>query len=87
MKKWSVRISNHGEFIHENEENRANIGKANTSHGCVNLFEADAKAYFDSALIGDPVEITGSQATFPTTSDVFDWLIPWSEWQSMSALR
>lgn len=86
MKKWAVRISNHGEFIHENEENHANIGKVNSSHGCVNLFEADAKAYFDSALIGDPVEITGSQANFPRTSDVYDWLIPWEEWQSMSAL-
>ncbi|TDQ05574.1 lipoprotein-anchoring transpeptidase ErfK/SrfK [Labedaea rhizosphaerae] len=86
-KKWSVRISNHGEYIHENEENAANIGKANTSHGCVNLREDDAKAYFDSALIGDPVEITGSKAKMPRTSDVFDWLIPWSEWQAMSALR
>jgi lipoprotein-anchoring transpeptidase ErfK/SrfK len=86
-KKWSVRISNHGEYIHENEENAANIGKANTSHGCVNLHEDDAKAYFDSALIGDPVEITGSKAKMPRTSDVFDWLIPWSEWQAMSALR
>jgi lipoprotein-anchoring transpeptidase ErfK/SrfK len=85
-KKWAVRISNHGEFIHENEENRANIGKVNSSHGCVNLFEADAKKYYDTALVGDPVEITGSKAKFPTTSDVFDWLIPWSEWQSMSAL-
>jgi len=85
-KKWAVRISNHGEFIHENEENRANIGKVNSSHGCVNLFEADAKRYFDSALIGDPVEVTGSKANFPTTSDVYDWLIPWSEWQTMSAL-
>ncbi|SES24294.1 L,D-transpeptidase [Actinokineospora terrae] len=86
-KKWAVRISNHGEFIHENEENRGNIGKANTSHGCVNLLESDAKAYFDSALIGDPVEITGSKANMPTSSDVFDWLIPWSQWQKMSALR
>ncbi|MGQ0839316.1 L,D-transpeptidase [Actinokineospora sp.] len=85
-KKWAVRFSNHGEFIHENEENRANIGKANTSHGCVNLFEADAKAYFDSALIGDPIEVTGSAANMPTTSDVFDWLISWSQWQKMSAL-
>ncbi|MGH3880839.1 MAG: L,D-transpeptidase [Actinophytocola sp.] len=85
-KKWAVRISNHGEFIHENEENRANIGKVNSSHGCVNLFEADAKKYYDTALVGDPVEITGSKAKFPTTSDVFDWLIPWSQWQSMSAL-
>jgi lipoprotein-anchoring transpeptidase ErfK/SrfK len=85
-KKWAVRISNHGEFIHENEENRANIGRANTSHGCINLYESDARKYFDSALIGDPVEITGSRANFPTTSDVYDWLIPWSQWQTMSAL-
>lgn len=85
-KKWCCRISNHGEYIHENEENRANIGKANTSHGCVNLFEADAKAYFDSALIGDPVEVTGSKVGFPTTSDVMDWLLDWETWKSKSAL-
>jgi lipoprotein-anchoring transpeptidase ErfK/SrfK len=85
MKKWAVRISNHGEFIHENNDNAANIGKKNSSHGCVNLLEADAKKYFDSALIGDPVEITGSVANYPTTSDVFDWLIPWDQWKSMSA--
>nr|WP_054056098.1 Ig-like domain-containing protein [Alloactinosynnema sp. L-07] len=86
-KKWAVRFSNHGEFIHENEENRANIGKANTSHGCVNLLEVDAKAYFDSAIIGDPVEVTGSQANMPATSDVYDWLISWPQWQKMSALK
>jgi lipoprotein-anchoring transpeptidase ErfK/SrfK len=86
-KKWAVRISNHGEFIHENEENRANIGKANTSHGCVNLFETDAKAVFDAVLIGDPVEITGSKANFPTTSDVNDWLFSWDKWKSMSAIK
>ncbi|MPZ79767.1 MAG: L,D-transpeptidase family protein [Actinophytocola sp.] len=85
-KKWAVRISNHGEFIHENEENHANIGNTNSSHGCVNLYESDAKKYFDSALVGDPVEITGSKAKFPTTSDVYDWLIPWGQWQTMSAL-
>lgn len=85
-KKWAVRFSNHGEFIHENEENRANIGKKNSSHGCVNLFEADAKKYFDSAIIGDPVEVTGSKADMPTTSDVNDWLFSWGQWQSMSAL-
>lgn len=86
MKKWAVRISNHGEFIHENNDNAANIGKKNSSHGCINLLEADAKKYYDSALIGDPVEITGSQANYPTTSDVFDWLISWDQWKSMSAL-
>jgi lipoprotein-anchoring transpeptidase ErfK/SrfK len=86
-KKWAVRFSNHGEFIHENEENRANIGSRNTSHGCANLFEADAKAYFDTAMIGDPVEVTGSRASMPRTSDISDWLYTWDEWKAMSALK
>ena len=85
-KKWAVRISNHGEFIHENEENRAALGKVNNSHGCINLSEADAKAYFDGALIGDPVVVTGSNAEMPPTYDVFDWLLSWDEWTKKSAL-
>ncbi|MFD1047333.1 Ig-like domain-containing protein [Kibdelosporangium lantanae] len=86
-KKWSLRISNHGEYIHENEENRANIGRNNTSHGCVNLLESDAKALFDTTLLGDPVEVTGAKASMPTTSDVNDWLFSWDKWKSMSALK
>ncbi len=84
-KKWACRISNHGEYIHENQDNAANIGKTNNSHGCVNLLEADAKDYFDSALIGDPVEITGSKLASPMNSDVKDWNFDWSTWKSMGA--
>ena len=86
VKKWAVRISNHGEFIHENNDNAANIGKANTSHGCANLVEADAKAYYDSALVGDPVEVTGAITTLPAQFDWYDWQVPWTQWQTMSAL-
>ncbi|TQM82321.1 lipoprotein-anchoring transpeptidase ErfK/SrfK [Saccharothrix saharensis] len=86
VKKWAVRISNHGEFIHENNDNAGNIGKANTSHGCANLLEADAKAYYDSALVGDPVEVTGSITTLPAQYEWYDWQIPWAQWQTMSAL-
>ncbi|QUH05316.1 L,D-transpeptidase family protein [Saccharopolyspora erythraea] len=85
-KKWALRISNHGEFIHENEENRAALGKVNNSHGCVNLSEADAKSYFDSALLGDPVVVTGSNAGMPPHYDVFDWLLSWDQWKQKSAL-
>ncbi|HKN51530.1 MAG TPA: Ig-like domain-containing protein [Amycolatopsis sp.] len=84
-KKWACRFSNHGEYIHENQDNAANIGKVNNSHGCVNLLEADAKEFFDSALIGDPVEITGSQQGSPMNSDVKDWLYDWSAWQNLGA--
>lgn len=86
VKKWAVRISNHGEFIHENNDNAGNIGQNNTSHGCANLLEADAKAYYDSALVGDPVEVTGSITTLPAQFDWYDWQIPWAQWQTMSAL-
>lgn len=85
-KKWAVRMSNHGEFIHENEENRANLGKVNTSHGCINLSEADAKAYFDGALIGDPIEVSGGVTTMEPRYDVFDWMLDWEQWQQKSAL-
>jgi lipoprotein-anchoring transpeptidase ErfK/SrfK len=85
-KKWACRISNHGEYIHENQDNAAAIGKTNNSHGCVNLLDADAHAYFNSALIGDPVEITGSKLGGPINSDVMDWLLDWKTWQSKSAL-
>lgn len=84
-KKWACRFSNHGEFIHENQDNAANIGKTNNSHGCVNLLEADAKDYFDSALVGDPVEITGSKLSPPMASDVKDWNYSWSAWQALGA--
>ncbi|WP_328445887.1 MULTISPECIES: L,D-transpeptidase [unclassified Amycolatopsis] len=84
-KKWACRFSNHGEYIHENQDNAANIGKTNNSHGCVNLLEADAKDYFDSALVGDPVEITGSKLGAPMASDVKDWNYSWSAWQALGA--
>jgi lipoprotein-anchoring transpeptidase ErfK/SrfK len=87
VKKWAVRFSNHGEFIHENNDNAANIGNNNTSHGCANLLEADAKAYYDSAMIGDPVEVTGSITTLPAQFDWYDWQIPWAQWQEKSAAK
>lgn len=87
VKKWAVRIANSGEFIHENNDNAGNLGKRNTSHGCINLIEADAKKYFDSALIGDPVIISGSSATKGAVSDTYDWRIDWPTWLSKSALR
>jgi lipoprotein-anchoring transpeptidase ErfK/SrfK len=85
---WSVRISNNGEFIHANPETTGVQGEANVTHGCVNLSTANAKEYFDSALFGDPVEVTGSQvAMSPADGDIYDWTVPWDQWRSMSALH
>jgi lipoprotein-anchoring transpeptidase ErfK/SrfK len=85
-KKWACRFSNAGNYIHENQDNAAAIGKLNNSHGCVNLLDADAKNYFDSAMIGDPVEVVGAKLGPQIKSDVMDWLVDWSAWKSKSAI-
>ena len=83
---WAVRISDNGEFIHQNQNTVAQQGHNNVSHGCINLSAANAQSYYGTALIGDPVEVTNTSVTLgPTDGDLFDWTIPWAEWQSLSA--
>ena len=84
---WDVRISDNGEFIHENPNTVDVQGVDNVSHGCINLSPESAKAYFNSALIGDPVEVTGtSVALSDADGDLYDWTIPWNKWLKLSAL-
>jgi lipoprotein-anchoring transpeptidase ErfK/SrfK len=83
---WAVRISNNGEFIHGYGPSVWAQGKKNVSHGCANLSPANAKTYYDSALTGDPVEITGStQQLGPEDGDYYDWAVPWDQWLAKTA--
>jgi lipoprotein-anchoring transpeptidase ErfK/SrfK len=82
---WAVRISNNGEFIHANPLSEGAQGNENVTHGCVNLSTQDAQNYFNMALFGDPVEVTGSPVPMPRT-DIYDWSLTWPQWQAMSAL-
>jgi hypothetical protein len=62
-------------------------GSSNVSHGCVNLSLADAKAYYDMAIYGDPVEVTGSGVALSAKDgDIWDWTLSWDEWRKLSAL-
>ena len=85
---WAVRISNNGEFIHNNPGTTAwQLANVNKTHGCINLSWDNAKKYFDSAMIGDPVEVVGTSVKLsPSDGDIYDWAIPWSTWTKMSAL-
>ncbi|GAA4912161.1 lipoprotein-anchoring transpeptidase ErfK/SrfK [Actinomycetospora succinea] len=87
VERWAVRISNNGEFIHANPASAGAQGSSNVTHGCINLSENDAKAFYDSAMYGDPVEVTGSGVDYSERDgDIYDWAIPWDQWQGMSAL-
>jgi lipoprotein-anchoring transpeptidase ErfK/SrfK len=84
---WATRISNNGEFIHANPATNGVQGKRNVTHGCINLSTKNAKAYYDTAIYGDPVEITGTSiALSAADGDIYDWAVPWAEWQKLSAL-
>ncbi|WP_219413318.1 L,D-transpeptidase [Pseudonocardia nigra] len=87
VSKWSVRISNNGEFIHANPASVDAQGNSNVTHGCINLSTENAKAYYDTALYGDPVEVTGTPiALSAQDGDIWDWTLSWEQWQTLSAL-
>ncbi|KUI44172.1 L,D-transpeptidase [Mycobacterium sp. IS-1590] len=85
--RFAVRISNNGEFIHANPASLGSQGNSNVTNGCINLSESDAQQYFNSAIYGDPVEVTGTRIQLSyADGDIWDWAVPWEEWKSMSAL-
>ncbi len=85
--RWAVRISNNGEFIHANPLSAGAQGNTNVTNGCINLSTSDAREYYNTALYGDPVEVTGSSIELSySDGDIWDWAVDWDTWVSMSAL-
>ncbi len=85
--RFAVRISNNGEFIHANPASSGAQGNTNVTNGCINLSTEDAEQYFNSALYGDPVEVTGTRIDLSyADGDIWDWAVGWDEWTAMSAL-
>ena len=87
VEKWAVRMSNNGEFIHANPDTTGVQGSSNVTHGCINLSTENAKAYYDTAIYGDPVEVTGTPVKLASRDgDIWDWTLSWDQWKGLSAL-
>ncbi|KGI66681.1 L,D-transpeptidase [Mycolicibacterium rufum] len=85
--RFAVRISNNGEFIHCNPNSIGAQGNTNVTNGCINLNLENSQEYFNTAMYGDPVEVTGTRIDLSyADGDIWDWAVPWDEWTSMSAL-
>lgn len=85
--RYAVRISNNGEFIHCNPESLGAQGNTNVTNGCINLNLENAIEYFNSAIYGDPVEVTGTSIQLSySDGDIWDWAVDWDTWRSMSAI-
>jgi len=87
--EYAVRISNNGEFVHGAPWSVGQQGNSNVSHGCINLSTERAAWFFDFARPGDVVEVQNSIGPLLSASDgdIYDWAIPWDQWQAGSALK
>jgi lipoprotein-anchoring transpeptidase ErfK/SrfK len=85
--RFAVRISNNGEFIHANPNTIGVQGSTNVTNGCINLSLDNARQYFESAIYGDPVEVSGTSIELSAADgDLWDWAVDWDTWVSMSAV-
>ena len=54
-------------------------GYANVSHGCVNLSPEHAQTYYELAVPGDPVTVTGSPKAGKWDDGWTVWFLSWSK--------
>ncbi len=85
---WNTRLTPTGEFIHSAPWAYSRLGRYNGSHGCTNMYEADAKWIYDKTIPGDVViyENTGGESVQPWNGPGGLWNIPWEDWLKKSAL-
>ncbi|GAA4262680.1 Ig-like domain-containing protein [Dactylosporangium darangshiense] len=78
--KLACRISLSGEYVHLADWNIPQQGKANTSHGCINVAPANAQWFYDTFDTGDVVEVRNTPKQLPLTDGLGDWNVAWSQW-------
>jgi lipoprotein-anchoring transpeptidase ErfK/SrfK len=82
----SIRISGDGEFVHLRDWDVYQIGKQNTSHGCINVGEPYIYWFFDTFGSGDVVDVTGTNRKLDVRNGLGDWVLSWDEWLEGSAV-
>ena len=84
---WSVRFTWSGDYLHDAYWSVGQQGFANVSHGCVNLSPAHAQTYYQLAVPGDPVTITGSPRGGTWDNGWTMWFLSWRDLWHGSALH
>jgi lipoprotein-anchoring transpeptidase ErfK/SrfK len=85
---WNTRLTPTGEFIHAAPWAYGRLGRANGSHGCTNMYAADAKWIYDQTRPGDVIDFvnTGGSMVESWNGPGGWWNIPWESWLKKSAL-
>ncbi len=84
---YSVRFTWSGDYLHDAYWSVGEQGFDNVSHGCVNMSPTDATIYYNMAVPGDPVKVSGSPRAGDWDNGWTMWFKPWDQWVSGSALH
>jgi lipoprotein-anchoring transpeptidase ErfK/SrfK len=84
---WATKISVDGIYLHELDTTVWAQGHSNVSHGCLNLNLDNARWYYQTALVGDVVEVVQSGGPKLQVWQNGDWSVPWATWVKGSALH
>lgn len=82
---YAVRFTYSGDYYHSAPWSVVNQGVSNVSHGCVNLPPEDAVIYYNMAIPGDPITITGSPKAGNWDNGWTEWFLSWSSYLKGSA--
>ncbi|HUZ36225.1 MAG TPA: Ig-like domain-containing protein [Streptosporangiaceae bacterium] len=82
---FSVRFTWSGNYYHSAPWSLGEQGFSNVSHGCVNLSPQHAQWYYDRAVPGDPITITGSPVAGQWGDGYTAWFYSWKQLLKHSA--
>ena len=82
---WSVRFTFSGDYYHDAYWSVGEQGFENVSHGCVNLAPANAETYYNLAVPGDPITISGSPRSGVWDNGWTEWFLTWQQYLKGSA--
>ncbi|HEU5419865.1 MAG TPA: Ig-like domain-containing protein [Streptosporangiaceae bacterium] len=85
MVPYSVRFTWSGDYIHDAYWSVGEQGHTNVSHGCVNTSPAHAAIYYNMAVPGDPVTVTGSPKGGTWGNGYTVWFLTWKKLLAGSA--
>ncbi|GIM91087.1 L,D-transpeptidase [Paractinoplanes toevensis] len=77
--EFCTRITYSGEYLHAAPWN-GSLGRANLSHGCINLSTADAKWVYNNFLVGDIVDVRNSPRHLPIWNGLGDWTVSFDKY-------
>jgi lipoprotein-anchoring transpeptidase ErfK/SrfK len=83
---YSVRFTWSGDYLHDAYWSVGDQGFTNVSHGCVNMSPEDATIYYNMAVPGDPVNVTGSPRAGEWGNGWTMWFLSWNQWVRGSAV-